>query len=144
MGEVGSIFGGVTVDALRGLALSLIGRPSDPTMRLALRELAELALSMVGGTAIEADEPRDMLMIGSPSDPVFLELLRRIDIAVQTRFALVHFPALFLIRSLQLLFGEGKQRTTSPTSGNLACVNTVGVRSTREKCRRRRAGCLLR
>ena len=81
MGEVGSIFGGVTVDALRGLALSLIGRPSDPTMRLALRELAELALSMVGGTAVEADEPRGMLMIGSPSDPRFLELLRRIDIA---------------------------------------------------------------
>jgi len=81
VGEVGSIFGGVTVDAPRGLALSLIGRPSDPTMRLALRELAELALSMVGGTAVEADEPRGMLMIGSPSDPVFLELLRRIDIA---------------------------------------------------------------
>ena len=81
VGEVGSIFGGVTVDAPRGLALSLIGRPSDPTMRLALWELAELALSMVGGKAVEADEPRGMLMIGSPSDPRFLELLRRIDIA---------------------------------------------------------------
>ena len=81
---VGAIFGGVAVDAPRGMALSLIGRPSDPTMRLLLRELAGLALSMVGGTAVAADEPRGMPppMIGSPSDPVLLlELLRRIDIA---------------------------------------------------------------
>ena len=86
---VGAIFGGVAVDAPRvveGRGASTIGRPSGPTMRdptMLLRELAELALSMVGGTAVEADEPRDMppFMIGSPSDPVFLELLRRIDIA---------------------------------------------------------------
>ena len=83
---VGAIFGGVAVDAPRGMALSLIGRPSDPTVRLLLRELgelAELAWRMVGGTAVEADEPRGMPppMIGSPSDPVFLELPRRIDIA---------------------------------------------------------------